>query len=142
MVYRSDTTARYKAFLNEWLEYCQADLPVTLGELVKKYGISSTFSSHVSRQGLFTPFVGLGSRGKWKAKKTESFTDLEVKNLIDSYNAYKYSKRTPVIKDRLLGEVPTANGNKLKLTDVSTQELITELRRRGYKGKITSEINF
>jgi len=145
MVFRKDTLARYSAFVNEWLEYAQTDDPditITASELLKKYGISSSFSSYVTRQGFILPKEGASSRGKWTTKRETPFTNSEIKGMIDGFNAWKYSKKHPVVKDRVLGEVSTSNGDKNKLVDTSTQELINELRRRGYKGHITSEINF
>lgn len=145
-MYRKDALNRYHLFLNEWLEYIQADLPITVKELISKYGVGQNFPHFLSKRGLFT-FKGSRNSGKWTTTKQSAFTKPEVQNLIDAFNAYKYTRKTHVIKDRVLptnGQAekwlaPRKNGS---LSETATQDLINELKRRGYKGHITSEINF
>lgn len=146
-MYRKDALNRYQLFLNEWLEYIQADLPVTTRELCTKYGVSQNFPAFLSKRGFFKREGG-AKHGKWTTTQKLPFTKAAVQNLIDAFNAYKYTKKNPVIKDRVL--VPTNGKAELilaprkngSLSETATQDLINELKRRGYKGHITSEINF
>jgi len=132
-MYRKDALSRYKPFINEWLEYCQADLPVSTMELTKKYGISSTFSTFVATQGFFKR-TGVGKNGMWKTERISPFDDNEVSTLINGFNAWKHHKKHPTIKERVVLEnVPKTNGELDKYT---TEMLIVELRKRGYSGNL------
>jgi len=143
MVYRKDTNERYKLFLNEWLEYIQAAVPVTALELTRKYGVSTNFPTFLSKIGIFKNKGG-GAHPSWTTNRDVFFSDDEVKNLIDQFNGFKYAKKNPVkIEDRVLNGTKDPKTSKI-LSEFSTQELVGELKHRGYTGSIVmhKEVNF
>ena len=141
-MYRTDTKDRYKAFLNEWWEYSKEELPITTTELLKKYGVSSSFGTYVTKQQLFA-YKGSGPHGMWTTKQEAPFTDVEVSSMIAEYNGFKYKKKNPPkIEDHVLNEaVKVSNG---ELSVYATQDLINEIKKRGYTGSIVlhKEIKF
>lgn len=132
---RNDTEVRYRAFLNEWLDYVQVDLPITLKELNSKYGISGSFATYVQKQGLFKNESISKRNPVWSSSKKEAFTEKEVISLINGFNAFKKSKKIEKEKPPQV-----LNGNEkvheCELAKVATEDLIKELRKRGYSGEL------
>lgn len=132
-MYRTDTVKRYTQFLNGLKEVQASNGYLTnLTAEAKRAGISQTLISFMKDMQILLP-VAEG----WVFGNPNPTSELSMTTMIADFNGWKRAKR----------EGRKTNGNDLDskspLADLTTNDLLKELKRRGYSGRliITKEIN-
>jgi len=131
-MYRTDTLKRYTQFLNGLKEVQEsAGYLTNLTAQAKSAGVSQTLISFMKDQQILTPIPE-----GWKFKDLVRWSDEQVSTLISDFNRWKRMRR----ENRTY-----TNGLDIKspLADITTNDLLKELKRRGYSGRllITKEID-
>lgn len=143
-MYRTDTTQRYQGFLNETTERIREGNLKTLEEVKEKYGVSATLIPFLKHKGIIKqtnsshryPTYTTGANGT-------PFSEKAVVMLIAEFNRWKRDDKIKKTVDKITKDMVSPIRKTPKkgscLTDVTTKEIISELKRRGYTGHITIE---
>jgi hypothetical protein len=128
----NDLQVRYTALIREMYDYSVTEIPVPIETLRNKYGVTWNIFTFLTKQkGLFTH-----RRTKdgvmWTTRYSYTPTDEDCKNLLDEYRIWN-SKQKEAVDPTLLTPTPKKESC---LTAATTQELIEEIKRRGYSGTL------
>ena len=130
-MYRTDTLKRYTQFINE-LKEVQGEVGYlnNLTSQARQVGVSQGLFAFMKDQQILTA-VPQG----WVFKDLVRWSEEQVSTLISDFNRWKRMKRE---------NKTYTNGldTKSPLADITTNDLLKELKRRGYSGRllITKEI--
>lgn len=131
-MYRTDTVKRYTQFINELKEVQARNGHLSnLTAEAKRAGVSQTLFSFMKDTGILQP-----TDGGWMFNNPSASTETEIATMISDFNRWKRMKRE---------NKTYTNGLDIKspLVDITTNDLLKELKRRGYSGRliITKEID-
>lgn len=129
---RADTVQRYQRFLNDVIESIRVGILPTMQFMVKKYGISAGFPTFLAHTGVIKRKSDSSRHpGYYVDKDTPShYTEEQAAVLCKEFNVWAWNKRKNGGK-----EVPLVKAEST-FSDITTQQLISELRRRGYNGNL------
>ena len=122
---RIETAKRYMSVLNESITLTSGDTPCNIGNLIKKYGVSSALLTYCLAQGMYKR-VG---RGTYICTMTDYITEEKTEELVKGFNVWKAAKRNGT-------EHPVIQNIPSPLAGFTTALFIDELKRRGYSGKL------
>ena len=128
----NDLQVRYTALIREMYDYSVTEITVSTETLRKKYGVTWEFFNFL------TDFKRLFTHRRtkdgvlWTTHFSYTPTDEDCKNLIDEYRIWNSNRKATVNTDL----VTSVNKKESCLTAATTQELIEEIKRRGYSGTL------
>lgn len=132
-MYRKDTVKRYTEFINKLIDVQKVNGSLqNLTTEALNSGVSQSLFPFMKDVGILSP-----TANGWLFSNTNKRSQEEISMFIADFNRWKKLKKEGVKSNAI------ALDNKSQLTNVATKELIAELKRRGYKGKlqITKEIS-
>jgi hypothetical protein len=130
-MFKSGASKRYQGFLNDCVEAIQVGIFPSMAAMVRKYGISSTFSAFLIDKGIFHR-TGDSKNYKYSVGKDvkPNFTEESADELRKEFNVWKYNQK------HLNGEFKPTTKVESKFQHFTTKQLVTELKRRGYTGSL------
>ena len=134
---RKETAVKYQMFLNEIFE----KQPIRkLSLLAATLGMTPVFGTFLLKRGYLKQIDG--KKEYTFTDRIDPFTVMETQMLISEFNRWRHVLKTtgkeeenPPVRDLV---------DNSQLAGYTTKELLTELKRRGYKGtlSVTKEIKF
>jgi hypothetical protein len=132
-MYKTDVARRYQLFLNEAIDLCKQGVLKNMSTLIKKYGVTSSLATFIVEKGIIKR-TGTGRHVVYSLNGggTVTFGEFEAGRLAKEFNVWKFRKRTKLQPE----DRPDVKTEVVGLSTYTTQQLITELRHRGYTGNL------
>lgn len=122
---KNESQSRFDGFFTEVTAYAKEGLEFNFTDFRKAFGVSSSLITYLKQRGL----VESSGKGNYMYKRTETYTKTDLMLLRQDFSNWMREMRQ--------GEVAIAPTEHSPLSPFKTQELLAELKRRGYVGTLT-----
>jgi len=131
-MFKTNAVKRYQEFLNEAIDRCKQGTLISMSSLIKKYGISSSLATFIIEKGIIKK-TGTGRHVVYSLNGGGSvkYGEHETAILAKEFNVWKFRKKNGL--EPVRPDIKVDKG----LAQYTTQQLIRELHRRGYSGKLS-----